>query len=122
MDSISFKKLCMLMTLTVLVASNGGAFAPIATEPPTTPAITEAHTPENPAAGETSQATEATDNIPDDQLSLPLSLKQFQTLQTLIQKNSENATKLIDQFTKDTDDLQKKFNEFLDDLLKEPAN
>ena len=109
------------MTIAAFSVSNGSIFAPIAAESTETPQTPEAAIEPSTNSETPSSTTPAsTENIPDDQLSLPLSLKQFQTLQTLIQKSSENATKLIDQFTKDTDDLQKKFNEFLDDLLQEP--
>ena len=60
-------------------------------------------------------------NVPDDQLALPISLAQFQNLQTIVQKHTEENVKAIDALTKDNEEFTKKFNEFVDDLLKEPT-
>ena len=112
--SVNQTSLCFLLATFLLL--NTAVFSPMAG------ADTSGSTDSSQPAPEASPTTNTDDaNVPDDQLALPISLKQFQNLQAFVQKHTEENVKAIDALTKDSEEFTKNFNTFVDDLLKEPA-
>ena len=114
MKNYSVKQTSLCFLLATFLLSNTAAFSPVAGSD-----STSSDSSQQPAtdAGQTN-ANDA--NIPDDQLALPISLKQFQNLQEFVQKHTEENIKAIDELTKDSEEFTKNFNAFVDDLLKAP--
>jgi|GEM_PF-3972094 len=69
-----------------------------------------------PSANASSQA-DPNQNIPDDQLALPITLKQFQDLQNTVQQQSQDVAAAIDSLAAKQDEFGKKFDAWVNDLL-----
>ncbi len=102
------------LLLLSLALSSFPAFAPVAT------ADNSATTDNNSASSSDTNSNDPNANVPDDQLALPISLKQFQNLQTFVQAHTDSTIKAIDDITKSNEQFTKDFNAFVDDLLKDP--
>lgn len=106
MKNHSKKQTYLYFLITGLLLFNTPGFAPAA---------------DSDSSSEQSATSTTTEPNPyDDQLALPITLKQFENLQKIVQNHTEETVKAIDTITKNTEEFTKNFNVFVEDLLKEP--
>ena len=105
MNTSLLKKILLTLTIITLAAQN--ITAAIATQDTMDTANTQDSTGSQKNDATSSPATDA--NIPDDQLTLPITLVQFKQLQDIIQEHDDNAA-----------NVSKKLQGFVEDLLKDP--
>lgn len=82
----------------------------------------DADTPGASAAVNSSSQADPNQNVPDDQLALPITLKQFQDLQNTVQQQSQDVASAIDTIAAKQDEFAKKFDAWVNDLLNSSSS